>query len=303
MQQPRTRNLRSLHAGAEVTGGSVCRPLRWRAVRGLMGALALTLTFMALGSLAAAQGSSAATEADPPMVALHYQDVLASEPPFIDLFVPPPAVNWHEFTYSAADCLRADGVHTGPPDKVIIVRFEVLEVGTCATKVDLLFSDGASSWAASAMVVANRLPDLPALDDLQPRFSRERVTLPGSGITDRPADLLLLGLTNPRAEPLTVLGLGNDEGFEALIGNLVSYDPASLMGRYSELARSGAAFEPTEVAPGDDAAFALVVSAAQNLPSGVGTVTVRPVAMVELAGQLYTLEFPRVSAAWGTELP
>lgn len=264
--------------------------------------IVLLLTFGAAGLHAGAQSTSA-TEADPPVIAVHYQDILASEPPFLDLFIPPPALDWSDFTYSAADCLRADGLHTGPKEKVIIIRFEVLTEGTCATEVDLLFTDGVSAWAASARVIANRLPPLPALTQVFPRFSQEMVSLPYSRPGDRPADLLLLRITNTLGETLTVMGLGNDAGYRDAVGHLVAYDPDELMDRYSDLVRNTAPFEATAIAPGDEAHFALLVAAGSRMPSGAGTVTVRPVAMVELGGQAHTIEFPRMSTAWGADLP
>lgn len=263
---------------------------------------ALTLATLALpGATAGAQGG--ATQPAPPLVALHYQDVLAGEPAVIDLFVPPPQVPWHQFTYAAGDCLTVQSVHEGPPPKVLIVRLEIPHTGTCSTNVELLFGDGASTWPAKATVVVNRLPDLPHLADLDPWFRSDRIHLPGSGHQDPPAVLLLMGLTNTLGEPLTLLGFGNDQGFAEIIGKVFRYDPATFFGRYEDLVRSGSVFEPTELAAGEQASFALILDPQRHMPSAAGTVTARPVALLEAAGVRYTLEFPRVSTAWGVELP
>lgn len=249
-----------------------------------------------------AQSASPVTT-DPPLVAIHYEDLLSGEPAMIDLFVPPPLLTWQEFTYSAEDCLTAQGVHEGAPGKVLIVRFEVLTVGTCSTRVDLLFGNGNSSWAASAVVVVNRLPALKELEDLSPWYRLDRIHLPGGGPSSEPAVLMLMGLTNSYSEPLALLGFGNDEGFARAVGRVFRYDPATFFGRYEDLVRNGSVFEPTTLAPGETANFALILDPQRSMPSGSGTLTARPVVLLELAGQRHTLQFPRMSTAWGVELP
>jgi len=265
--------------------------------------LALVAVSIAALAFGAAQAQSgAATEADPPIVAIHYEDLLAGEARYIDLFVPPPLVPWHEFTYAAEGCLSAQGVHEGPPEKVLIVRFAVPEVGPCATRVDLLFGNGTTSWAASAVVVVNRLPELAPLDTLEPWFRSDRINLPG-GPDARPAVLLLMGLTNTEAEPLEILGFGNDQAFAMAVGKVYRYDPATFAGRYADLMSHGTPFEPTVLQPGESAHFAMVLDPQQRMPAGAGTLTARPVAILALAGEQRTLQFPRMSTAWGVELP
>lgn len=281
----------------EARAGHAARPRNPRRASSWVPALTALVLF---GTVAAAQ---TATAEAPPLVAVHYQDILADEPALIDLFVPPPQVPWHEFTYSASDCLAVQGVHEGPPSKVIVVRLHVANEGSCTASIELTFGDGASTWPATATVVVNRLPELPPLDDLASWFRSDRVHLPGSSSQNRPAVLLLMGLTNTLAEPLTLLGFGNDQGFAKAIGEVFRYDPATFFGRYEDLVRSGSRFEPTELAPGESASFALILDPQRHMPAGAGTVTARPVALLEAAAQRYTLQFPRFSTAWGVELP
>lgn len=246
--------------------------------------------------------NTAATEADPPVVAIHYEDLLADESHYIDLFIPPPLVRWDEFSYSAEGCLNAQGVHEGPPGKVLIIRFSVPDVGPCVTRVDLLFGHGATSWAASAVVVVNRLPELPPLQTLDPWFRSDRINLPG-GSGARPAVPLLLGLTNTETGPLEILGFGNDQAFVMSVGKVYRYDPAKFAGRYSDLVAHATPFEPTVLQPGESAHFAMILDPQQRMPTGAGTLTARPVAILELGGEQRTLQFPRISTAWGVELP
>lgn len=255
------------------------------------------------GAPAAHAQSTNATQVDPPIVAVHYQDLLADEPAFIDLFVPPPLLEWDEFTFSAEECLQGRGVHEGPPDKVLIVRFAVPNEGTCTTRVDLLFTNGESSWAAAAMVVVNRLSDLTPLEGITPWFRTDRINLPGAGPDAPPAVLLLMGLTNSHDEPLSLLGFGNDAGFVRAVGQVFRYDPATFYGRYEDLVRNGSPFEPTLLQPGATAHFAMVLDPQQRMPTGAGTLTARPVALIERAGERHTVQFPRMSTAWGVELP
>ena len=256
-----------------------------------------------LGTPSAHAQSTAATQVDPPIVAVHYQDLLAGEPAIIDLFVPPPLLEWREFTFSAEECLQGLGVHEGPPDKVLVVRFEVPEEGTCTSRVDLLFTNGDSSWAAAAVVVVNRLPDLAPLEGLTPWFRTDRINMPGAGPDSPPAVLLLMGLTNSHDEPLSLLGFGNDAGFVRAVGQVFRYAPAPFYGRYEDLVRNGTPFEPTLLEPGATAHFAMVLDPQQRMPTGAGTLTARPVALIEHAGERRTVQFPRMSTAWGVELP
>ncbi|MFA5594252.1 MAG: hypothetical protein WDA15_03105 [Trueperaceae bacterium] len=255
------------------------------------------------GAPAAHAQSTNATQVDPPIVAVHYQDLLAGEPALIDLFVPPPLLEWDEFAFSADECLQGRGVHEGPPDKVLIVRFEVPDEGTCTTRVDLLFTNGDSSWAAAALVVVNRLPDLAPLEGVAPWFQTGRINLPSAKPDDPPAVLLLMGLTNSHHEPLSLLGFGNDAGFVRAVGQVFRYDPATFHGRYEDLVRNGSPFEPTLLQPGATAHFAMVLDPQQRMPTGAGTLTARPVALIERAGERHTVQFPRMSTAWGVELP
>lgn len=278
------------------------RPTRHLAATAAVALACLLGTSPAARAQAHGQAHNQATF-EPPLVAVHYQDLLAGEDAVIDLFVPPPLVAWHEFSYAAADCLAVQGVHQGPPGKVLIVRLQVADVGTCTSSVELHFGDGENSWPASAVVVVNRLPDLEPLEDLDSWFRSDRINLPGSATTDRAAVLLLMGLTNTRAQPLTLLGFGNDHGFVSAVGQVFRYDPDAFFGRYEDLVRSGSPFEPTELAPGESASFALILDPQRHMPSGSGTLTARPVVLLQLGGQRHTLQFPRLSTAWGVELP
>lgn len=290
-----------LHTAVTPTGAAIAqRRRRTKRRRALRGLAALVVT--ALAPFVTAQADDT-TPTDPPVVAVHYQDLLSHEPATVDLFIPPPQVQWTEFTYQAQSCLSGGSLLTGPPDSVIVVRFEVAEVGTCSTRVDLHFSDGTTSWAAAALVVVNRLEALPGIIDLQPSFSSERIHLPGSQVGDAPADLILLGITNPHPAPMTLLGFGNDAAFAELVGQAFRYEPAKFFGRYTDLVTSAEPFEATALEPGATANFALVIDARQRLPTARGTISFRPVALLEIEGQRYTLGFPRISSAWGTELP
>ncbi len=260
------------------------------------------ITLFCLGQSAWAQ-SQDATANDPPIVAVHYQDLLADEPAFIELYVPPPQIPWTEFSYSAADCLVAQGVHEGAPDQVLVVRFEVPNEGACGGRVDLLFSDGESSWPAAAIVTVNRLPELTPLTDLLTSFRPDRMPMPHTAATASPALVILLSLTNTHPEPLSIVGFGNDSGFVRTVGRVFRYEPANFFGRYDDLIAHGSLFEPSSLAPGETANYAVLIDPQSIMPTGSGTLTVRPVALLELAGQRYTLEFPRISSAWGVELP
>lgn len=269
--------------------------------------ITLTLVLACSVSSANAQPShgSAANPAtvDPPIVAVHYQDIADGASTTIDLLIPPPLIDWNDFDYTAAACLRGTGVLAGPPGKALIVRFEVEGSESCVTQVDLLFSNTTSSWQASAVVIVNRLPPAPPAWDLKPTFSTGQIRMPYSNPFGSGSSTMLLGLTNTTDQPLRVLGFGNDSAFATWLGQAFRYEPQGFGHRYQDLLQHGIPFGPTEVAPGNSVHFLLIVDAHGHMPSGAGTITVEPVALVEVEGQLRTLSFPRLSSVWGTEMP
>lgn len=256
-----------------------------------------------LAACCSVYAQTSAPDTDPPIVAVHYQDIADGQPTTIDLLIPPPLIEWSQFHYSTASCLRGTGVLEGPPDKALIVQFELEDGESCVTRVDLLFSNATTTWQASAIVIATRLPPAPATDGLKRTMTTGQIQMPYTRPFSPGSDLLLLGLTNTTDQPVRVLGLGNDRAFGTFIGQVFRYSPDTHPPRYEDLLRYGSPFEPTDVAPGASAHFALIVDAHGRLPTGAGTVTIEPVALVEVDGQIHTLSFLRVSSAWGTELP
>ena len=57
------------------------------------------------------------------------------------------------------------------------------------------------------------------------------------------------------------------------------------------------------MAPGEAVHLGLVLDPERRLPTLAGTMTFRPVLLVEVEGELRTLPFPRASRAWGVGLP
>lgn len=251
---------------------------------------------------APAQASPSQDQA--PLIALHYEDLLATEPAFIDLFIPPPPLEeWNEVSYQADDCLQGNGVLAGPPENVLIVRFDVPGTGSCISLVQLVFSNAHDQWPASALVVVNRLPDLPPFVGYTPRFSTGHVSVPTTRFDVRNPPMLRISIDNPGTQALLIHGLGNDAAFAEHIGSAFRFNPKEFHGRYSDLTKHGSPFRAALLEPGEAADFALVLDPGRRLPTGAGTITVKPIAILEVAGQRYTLALPRLSAAWGAELP
>ncbi len=277
-------------------------PPRWTSLASLAAAL-LAAALLAVGGTASAQGLPGEPVAR--LVALHYQDVLTSEDGTIDLFVPPPPFEeWDELSYSAEGCLVIEDVLTGPPDSVVIVRMRMPQPGSCVTRVELEFGDGERSWSAAALVAVTHVPDVPANYDVFTKFVRGQARLPwNSSLADTHAEMIEVTVQNTSDTPLHILGLGNDAAFSEVMGTAFRYDPETYRGRYADLQLDAAPFEPTTLAPGETAYFGLVLDPGRRLPTGAGAMTFRPVILVELDGERYTLPGPRLASAWGAGLP
>lgn len=267
---------------------------------------ALTLTVSAHGNDSASPTAEQEAQGTMiPLVALHYQDILAHEPPQIDLLIPPPnIVDWEFATYhSSSDCLKGDGILTGPPGTALILRFDVLNEGSCVSIVSLEFGRDNESWEAQAVVIANRLPNHPPLQGAVTRTSSGQLPLPNRQPLARNAQTLLLKLTNDRPAPMRLLGIGDNLAFAKHIGDAFRYEPSNFNGLYEDLYTDAEPFGEAVLQEGEGVDVALVLDPRRQITDGAGTVTVRPVAIIEISNQLHTVEFPLVSTAWGTALP
>ena len=246
-------------------------------------------------------------DAPPPakLIALHYQDVLAAEEGIVDLFLPPPPlVEWNELSYQAEGCLVIEDVLTGPPDKAIVVRLAMAGPTACVARVDLVFSGKDGSWPAAAQVAVTRMPDVPRLEGIEVSEQDARAALPWNGTLERShATMLAVRVANTLPVPITLVGLGNGQAFAELMGGAFVYDPAAFDGSYAHLQTRGVAVEGAVVAPGEAVHLGLVLDPERRLPTLAGTMTFRPVLLVEVEGELRTLPFPRASRAWGVGLP
>lgn len=284
------------------------RPTRYRTAVASRSFLLATL-LMASAAMAQAEPPGRkppGTASDVNLIAIHYEDLLATEPDTVTVILPPPQVDGPlEATYSADGCLRLEGTFSGRSDQAIALELRAPEIGSCLTRIDIVFRQGDERWPATVLVNLTRLPPVPELEGPTPTFQTGSTSLPWTPDTSRlqTAGTLLLGIDNPLSQPLTILGLGDDAGFADVIGPAFRYDPATFDGSYGSLLEHAEPFTPTTLAPGESAHLALVFDPSPRLPSGAGAVTVRPVARVEVAGERFTLAFPRISSSWGVDLP
>lgn len=260
---------------------------------------AFTLVFAFAQAACLAAEPAAARPA--PLIALHYQDILAHEPPTVDLLIPPPPNTvWDSVSYSTTSpCLEAGELYAGEPNQVLIVTLNVPEVGNCSSRVEFTFEGEGETWRAAAIVVANRLPPLAELEDVKPNFISSSLPV-GSG---SPVPMLILNLTNPTSETLTVRGIGNDEDFASMIGRAFHFDSDRPTSSYAALKKQENPFGESTIGPGETVGVALVIDPDKRLSGAAGAITVRPIGIVEIGGQLRTVDFPHISSAWGADLP
>lgn len=265
----------------------------------------LLLAVAILATPAAAHAEPHATSPEPELIALHYEDLLATDPPTVTVVLPPPPVAGSvEARYFTHGCLDLQGALSGSAERAFVLELPAPTAGSCRTTIEIVFSQGDDRWPATAIVNLTRLPPVPELEGVEPTFRTGSTTLPwrpGDGV--RTAGMALLGIDNRLPQPLRILGLGDDAAFASLIGPAFRYDPAAFGGSYADLLEGAEPFGPIALAPGEAAHIALVFDPTQRLPSGAGALTVRPVALVEVAGERFTVAFPRVSNTWGVGLP
>lgn len=278
-----------------------------------LSALALLAAFSVLaGSPAQAQASSGAPSPPGRLVALHHEDLLASDQPRLMLHLPlPSAVEVTHVAYQGGGCLDHHGsVAVTEPDLTIDVELALpprpvvdeAEHG-CSGKLALLFMNGELSWPATAQVSFTRLPQLPqlGLPEVSTTFATDLVSLPRHLRPSHRTKLILLSLTNHTAAPLLLLGFADTAAFTATIGPVYLYDPNRFAHSYESLLSSASPLTATYLDPGEAAHLAIVYDPDQQLPDAGGVITIRPVALLKASGQLFTVPFPRFSTVWGPE--
>lgn len=284
----------------------------------------------------------------PPTVALHYEDLLATEPGDITIFFPRPAGNdWTLLEPTSDDaCLRVGRVTGSDPDRVLVIEAEVrtaepddtpagnpdgasggtsdrtsdrasgntsdvvpdaaMGVSRCHARVTLTFTTPTERWAAAAAVIVTRVdaPELP-FTDLAAVMTSDHIDIPrlGAPMPTEPASMLTLTLHNPFQHAIIVRGVADPAGFEDVAGTIHPHDPTAFDGTYATLEAISQPDDAVVVEAGTDIAFALVLDPERRLADGAGTLTIRPALLVERGSTMFASPFPRVSVAWGNELP
>ncbi len=288
------------------------RPIRPRRATLSAGALLAALSLLT-GSPVLAQ----AIHGTPPpgrLIALQYEDHLATEDATLTVPLPlPSAVEVSHIAYESSGCLDHHGsVPVTAPDATVDLELALPPWplvdgigGSCSGNLALRFINGERSWPAEARVTVTRLPELPqlGLPEVSTTFSTDLVLIPRHLLPSHRTKLILLSLANNSAAPLTLLGFGDTAAFTATIGPVYLYDPNSFTHSYGSLLSSAKPLSAIDLAPGEAAHLAIVYDPDQRLPDAGGAITIRPVALVEAAGQLFSVPFPRFSTTWGPESP
>lgn len=311
-----------------------------RAVRAVRVTLAC-VAVLAIATFGFAQRPATDPAAATPTVALHYEDLLADEPGDITIFFPRPAGDdWTLLEPTSDDaCLRVGRVTGSEPDQVLVIEAEVRAtrgpaasptgdlddpadgassdagagapdpapgVSRCHARVTLTFTTPTERWTGAAAVIVTRVdaPELP-YTDLDAVMSSDQIAVPrlGAPTPSEPASMLTLTLHNPFQHAITVRGVADPIGFEDVVGAIHPYDPTAFDGTYATLVAISQPDHAVDVEAGSDIAFALVLDPERRLADGAGTLTIRPALLVEQGGTTFASPFPRISVAWGNELP
>lgn len=311
------------------------RPPSLRALR-MRSAVPATIARVALMQvvfvgLAQGPGSVPAhpNEADVQTVAIHYEDQLSTESSSVTIFFPRPAGDDWQVLEPVSDdpCLQVGRVSGGEPGQVLVIEADVrapaapadpaagasarvsgddVRVSRCHANLTLTFASSTQRWAATAEVVVNRIDATPMpYTDLNAVMTSDFIEVPrlGAARPAEPATLLTLTLRNPFDHAITVRGVTDPETFEDVVGTVHPHDPASFDGTYATLETITMPNDDVTVEAGTEIAFALLLDPDRRLADGSGTLTIRPALIVERGGTTFASPFPRVSAAWGNDLP
>lgn len=246
-------------------------------------------------------GGAAAQQAadDPPLIGLHYQDVLADDPGVINLSLVGPNVDWTDVAYSTgSDCLSGAGRADNPGDAPLILELQ-LTAPSCLADVDLVFyGAGDQSWPAWARLMLKRLPDAPLLHDLDTSLSLRDVSLPGGPILARHPTLLAVRLNNYFDVPVLFSAVADISTFVEEMGEVYRLPDSDHRASYTEIRADGAPFETTVIGPNDDLHYVVIVDTQRRLPSGSGTATVGAYGLLELGDETYIVPTIQWTSFW-----
>lgn len=268
------------------------------------------ITAVAGLTTAAAHAQHQSERATPPgrLIALHYEDRLASELHELQVSVPLPSVATDRVDYRS-DCLDAAGSVEIPDHRSPLVLelksppYSAEWGVSCRSVLALSFMSGQRSWAATAEITVTQVPDLPELgyEQVSTTFMTDRLAIPRHLQPPYITTVALLKVINLTVKPMTLLGFGNTPDLISVIGPVYIYDPNSFSGTHESLLTGAQPLKPSSIAPGEELNMAIVYDPDQRLPGAAGAITVRPIALVMLDGQRFALPFPRGSVSWAAE--
>jgi len=257
--------------------------------RGSPARVLAALSLAVLGT-ALAQGGEQRTQ--PPIVGLHYQELLSGQDDEIVITIPKPALShWDSLTVVSDDpCLQPDLSRLENADQSWRIPAQVAASGTCQATVTLSVAKGEQEWAAAVLVGVQWVqPDIPSVDGRTASMGYAGRSGPGTMVG---ADLgtevpfIEATLTNFGSEPITALGFSTYPLLNQIMGpTFLAREEGGLV----EYVEVPAGDDLGTLAPGEALSFGVPIDLEGRLVTGAVAVTLGTLPMIDMGGQRYRL--------------
>lgn len=257
--------------------------------RGAPGRVLAALSLAVLGT-AFAQGAGQPTP--PPVVGLHYQELLSGQDAEIVITVPKPALShWDSLAVQSDDpCLSPDLSRLENAGESWRLPAQVADSESCQATVTLSVAKGEEKWAAAILVGVQWVDsDVPSIDGRTASMSYAGRSGPGTMVgaplgTEVP--LIEAALTNAGSEPLTALGFSTYPLLDQVMGPTFVARVESGLVEYVEVPAGDAL---GTLAPGEALTFGIPIDLGGRLVTGNVAVTLGTLPMIDIGGQRYRL--------------
>jgi len=267
--------------------------------RGSPGRVLAALSLAVLGT-ALAQGADQRTQ--PPIVGLHYQELLSGQGGEIVITVPKPVLShWDSLAVQSDDpCLLPDLSRLENAGESWRIPAQVAAPGTCQATVTLSVAKGDDEWTAAILVGVQWVEaDIPSVDGRTASMGYAGRSGAGTMVGARlgtEVPFIEATLTNSGSETITALGFSTYPLLHQVMGPTFV---ARVEGGLVEYVEVPAGAVLGTLAPGEALSFGVPIDLGGRLVDGAVAVTLGTLPMIDIGGQrfrlspqsVYTFEF------------
>ncbi len=250
------------------------------------------LAALSLAALSTAFAQDVGLEAQPPIVGLHYQELLTGQDGGIAIIVPKPALpSWDSLVVESDDpCLVVNLSGLEEVDGTWKIPAQVADSGVCRATVKLSVVSGGNEWSAAVLVGVQWLPaTVASVDGRTASMSYAGRSGPGTMVgalpgTDVP--FIEATLTNYGDEPITALGFSTYPLLHEIMGPTFLAKVEDGLVEYVELA---AGDDLGVLAPAEAVTFGIPIDPGARLVDGTIAVTLGTLPMIDISGERFRL--------------